>query len=77
MLVGGDFNGDVVSNMDRVFQIVIRSERWLNPPFWGGGGREKLETLLGKEAFLAGGKNLRRNDLHSVNTEHQLKSQLA
>ena len=41
------------------------------------GGREKLETLLGKEAFLPGGKNLRRNDLHSVNTEHQLKSQLA
>ena len=37
MLVGGDFNGDVVSNMDRVFQIVIRSERWVNPPFWGGG----------------------------------------
>ena len=28
-------------------------------------------------AFLPGGKNLRRNDLHSVNTEHQLKSQLA
>ena len=31
----------------------------------------------GGEAFLPGGKNLRRNDLHSVNTEHQLKSQLA
>ena len=74
MLVGGDFNGDVVSNMDRVFQIVIRSERWVNPPFWGGG---ELETLLSMEAFLPGGKNLRRNDLHSVNIEHQLKSQLA
>ena len=25
MFVGGDFNGDVGSNMDRVFQIVVRA----------------------------------------------------
>ena len=35
-----------------------------------------METLLGVGAFLPGGKSLRRNDVHSVNTEHQLKSQL-
>ena len=66
MLVGGDFNGDVGSNMDRVFQIVVRARGLVNPLQGGGGWK-----------FLPGGKNLRRNDLHSVNTEHQLKSQLA
>ena len=43
MLVGGDFNGDVGSNMDRVFQIVVRARGLVNP-LQGGGG---LEILLG------------------------------
>ena len=47
MLVGGDFNGDVISNMDRVFQIVIRSERWVNPPFWGGGAGGEIGNFAG------------------------------
>ena len=72
MLVGGDFNGDVGSNMDRVFQIVVRARGLVNP-LRGGGGVGNFAGWT----FLPGGKNLRRNDLHSVNTEHQLKSQLA
>ena len=33
--MGGDFNGDVGSNMDRVFQIVIRTEGWKLCWAWG------------------------------------------
>ena len=68
MLVGSDFNVDVGSNMDKVFQIVVRARGVGKSPTGGG---------FAGETFLPGGKNLRRNDLHSVNTEHQLKSQLA
>ena len=71
MLVGSDCNVDVGSNMDKVFQIVVRARGWVNPQQGGGVGNFAGGT------FLPGGKNLRRNDLHSVNTEHQLKSQLA
>ena len=42
MLVGSDFNGDVGSNMDRVFQIVVRARGLVNPLRRGG-----LEILLG------------------------------
>ena len=72
MLVGSDFNVDVGSNMDKVFQIVVRARGVGKSPTGGGG----VGNFAGG-TFLPGGKNLRRNDLHSVNTEHQLKSQLA
>ena len=42
MLVGSDFNGDVGSNMDRVFQIVVRARGVGKSPMGGG-----LEILLG------------------------------
>ena len=71
MLVGSGFNGDVGSNMDRVFQIVVRARGVGKSPMGGGIGNFAGGT------FLPGGKNLRTNDLDSVNTEHQLKSQLA
>ena len=47
VLAGGDFNGDVGSNMDKVFQIVVRGGGW-------GVGKsplpvgEELEILLGE-----------------------------
>ena len=74
MLVGSDFNVDVGSNMDKVFQIVVRARGVGKSPTGGGGGGGGNFAV---GTFLPGGKNLRRNDLHSVNTEHQLKSQLA
>ena len=44
MLVGSDFNVDVGSNMDKVFQIVVRARGVGKSPTGGGGG---LEILLG------------------------------
>ena len=50
VLMGGDFNGDVGSDMDRVFQIVVRGGDWVNsPPPCPVGG--ELEILLGVGNF--------------------------
>ena len=43
MLVGSDFNVDVGSNMDKVFQIVVRARGVGKSPTGRGG----LEILLG------------------------------
>ena len=43
MLVGSDFNVDVGSNMDKVFQTVVRARGVGKSPMGGGG----LEILLG------------------------------
>ena len=37
MLVGSDFNVDVGSNMDKVFQIVVRARGVGKSPMGGGG----------------------------------------
>ena len=37
VLVGSDCNVDVGSNMDKVFQIVVRARGWVNPQQGGGG----------------------------------------
>ena len=45
VLAGGDFNGDVGSNMDKVFQIVVRGGGVGKSPLPVG---EELEILLGE-----------------------------
>ena len=61
VLVGGDFNGHAVSDMDRVFQITVKGR------MWGGGGQGGIPPSGGNQKFwgifLLGGENLRRSDL--------------
>ena len=60
VLVGGDFNGHAVSDMDRVFQIPVKGRM-------GRGDRGGIHPSGGNQKFwgifLLGGENLRRSDL--------------